>query len=230
MKVSAFNSLWLNCLLAITFLVLSQHIVAQTRDAGLWASASFEKKINKKLELSFSQEIRFKENITQIGTILSDLGFTYKLNKNFKLGINYRFVKKREINNLYSTRHRGYIDIKYQKKRKPFEFQFRSRLQDEYSDIGKAPDGGIPEYYLRNKLSIGLDLDKVFSPYTALELFSPLNYPRTVAFDNVRVVAGITYSITKAHKIDAFYLIQKELNMPNPETDFIIGLGYSFSF
>lgn len=229
MKKSVHTSLLLFFILGVAFFCHSKQLQAQTRDAGLWTSASFETKIIKKLTLAVSQEIRLNENMTEVGTIFSDAGLTYKLSKNFKVGLNYRFIKKREINNLYSTRHRGYIDIKYLKKNKPFEFQFRSRIQDEYSDIGKASDGGIPEYYLRNKLSVSLDLDKAFSPYGAIELFSPLNYQRNIVFDNVRVSAGLSYSISKHHKIDAFYLIQKELNTSEPETEYILGLGYSFS-
>lgn len=216
-------------LLAFAFLLSSTRLQGQERDAGLWTSVSFETKIIKKLYLAISQEIRLNENITEAGTIFSDAGLTYKLSKNFKAGINYRFIKKREINNLYSTRHRGYIDIKYLNKIKPFEIQFRSRLQNEYADIGKSSDGGVPEYYLRNKFGLGLDLDKPISPYCAVELFSPLNYPREAAFDNIRGSVGMEYSISKKHKVDLFYIIQKELNESDPETDFILGLGYSFS-
>jgi hypothetical protein len=200
----------------------------QIRDAGLWTSASFEVKVVKKLTATISQEFRFNENITELGTVFTDAGLTYKLNKHFQVAANYRFMQKRRFDNYYSFRHRLYIDLKYEEKIKPFQIQIRSRVQDQYADIGRASDGGIPEYYLRNKMSINLDLDKPYSPYISVELFSPLHYPATSAFDNIRTSAGVEYSFSKHHKADLFYMIQKELNVSRPETDFILGLGYSY--
>lgn len=227
MKVS--NAIRLLVILVFSAGVLySCPLIGQVRDAGLWTSVSFEAKVVKKLTASISQECRFNENITEPGTVFTESGLKYKLNKNFQVSANYRFVKKRRVDDYYSTRHRFYADIKFEKKFKPIQIQIRSRLQDEYADIGRASDGGVPEYYLRNKLNMNLDLDKSFSPYISAELFTPLNYPRYSAFDNIRASAGLEYSFSKHHKADLFYMIQKELNVSRPETDFIIGLGYSY--
>jgi len=200
----------------------------QNRDAGLWTSVSFEAKLVKKLSASISQEFRFNENITELGTALTDAGIDYKLSKHFQFSVNYRYIQKHLSDNNYSFRHRFYVDVKYEKKKKPFQIQFRSRLQDQYADIGRASDGGIPEYYLRNKMSLNLDMDKAYSPYISIELFSPLNFPRTYAFDNIRASAGVEYSITKHQKVDMYYMIQKELNVNRPGTGFVVGLGYSY--
>lgn len=200
----------------------------QVRDAGLWTSASFEVKVAKKLTACIAQELRFNENISELGTAFTEAGLGYKLNKHFQLAVNYRYIQKRRTDNYYSFRHKFYVDVKYEKKIKPFQIQFRSRLQDEYDDIGRASDGGIPICYSRNKLSISWNLNKLFSPYISVELFSPLNYPRTKVFDNIRTMAGVDYEISKHQKIDLFYMIQKEVNVSNPGTDFIVGLGYAY--
>ena len=200
----------------------------QERDAGLWTSVSFEAKVAKRLTVNISQEFRFNENISELGTAFTDAGVTYKLSKHFQLAANYRFIQKRRTDEYFSFRHRFYIDIKYEKKIEPFQIQFRSRLQDEYADIGRAADGGVPMFYSRNKLSISWDLNKTFSPYFSAELFSPLNYPRYAAFDNIRISAGVEYSVSKHHKLDLFYMIQRELNVSRPRTDFITGIGYSY--
>lgn len=209
-------------------LLYSSPLNAQVKDAGLWTSVSFEAKVAKGLTATISEELRFNENITETGTIFTDVGLTYKLNKHIQFAGNYRFIQKRTIADYYSFRHRFYVDVKYSHKLKPFDISLRSRFQDQYSDIGRASDGGIPEYYFRNKLSLGLDLNKPYSPYISFELFSPLNYPRYNAFDNIRSTAGIEYAFSKHHKIDIFYTIQKEVNVREPQTDFIIGLGYSY--
>jgi len=200
----------------------------QVKDAGLWTSAGFEFKVVKKLTANISEEVRFNENISEAGMFLTDFGITYKYNKHFESAIGYRYSQKRKVEDYYSVRHRFNVEVKYEKKLKPFQLQYRIRFQDHYSDIGRASNGRIPEYYLRNKLGLSLDMDKPYSPYISLELFSPLNYPRLSAFVGIRTTAGVEYKFSKHHKIDLYYMIQKQLNASNPETDFVVGLGYFY--
>jgi hypothetical protein len=212
----------------LTGLFYCSPVMGQVNDAGLWTSVNFEAKLVKKLSFSISEEFRFNENITELGAALTDAGFSYKLNKHFQVAAAYRFTQRKTLENNYSPRHRIYVDIKYEKKLKPFQLQVRTRLQDQYKDIGRAPDGGIPEFYLRNKISLKWDLKKPYTPYLSVELFSPLNYPRFNAFTGIRTSAGVEYDISKHHKIDAYYMIQKELNTSDPHTDFVFGLGYFY--
>ena len=101
-------------------LLFSSPLKGQVKDAGLWTTVSFEAKLGRKLSLDISQEFRFNENITELGTAYTDAGLTYKLNKHFQIAANYRYTQKRTIENYYSFRHRIYIDIKYEKKNKTF--------------------------------------------------------------------------------------------------------------
>jgi hypothetical protein len=203
-------------------------LMSQEKDAGLWTSLSFEAKLVKKVTFNISQEFRFNENITELGAAFTDAGISYKLNKHFQFAVNYRFTQRHRVDNFYSFRHRFYADIKYSQKIKPFDISLRMRFQDQISDIGRASDGGVPDYYLRNKLNMKWDLDKLFTPYLSLELFTPLNSPRVCAFNGIRVAEGVEYEFTKHHKIDVYYMIQKEMNVNNPRTDFIVGLGYLY--
>jgi hypothetical protein len=203
-------------------------VKGQVKDAGLWTSINFEAKLVKKLTFNISEELRFNENITELGAAFTDAGLTYKLNKHFQFAANYRFNQRRRLDNYYSFRHRFYADVKYSHKLKPFEISFRTRIQDQISDIGRAKDGGVPEYYLRNKLSLKWDLDKPYTPYFSVELFSPLNYQRYSAFDNIRTTAGVEYSLSKHHEIDIYYMVQKEFNISKPVTYFVLGLGYYY--
>jgi len=202
-------------------------VMGQQKDAGLWTSVNFEAKLVKKLTAKISEEVRFNENITEVGAIFTDVGVEYKLNKHFQVALDYRYIKKRMVDDFYITRHRLHADIKYEKKIKPIQIQFRTRFSN-YAEFSRVSNGGNPAYYLRNKLSLKWDLDKAYKPYISIELFSPLSYPRYSAFDNIRTIAGIEYNFTKHHKIDVYYMIQKEVNVSNPRTDFIIGIGYFY--
>ncbi len=201
---------------------------AQVNDAGLWTSIKVETKVVRDLTASIVHEFRFYENITELGTYYTEAGLDYKINKHFQVEVNYRFSQKRKVENYYSIRHRFNIDLKYNKKLKPFEFKYKIRFQDQYEDIGRSKDGGVAEYYLRNKLSLQWDLKKAYTPYVSVELYSPLNYPRFYAFDNIRATAGIEYAFTKHHKIDLYYMIHKEVNVSQPFTYYVIGIGYSY--
>jgi hypothetical protein len=209
-------------------LLLDSQLFAQQNDAGLWTSVNFETKIVKKLTFNLSEEFRFNENITELGAYFTDIGLDYKINKHFQVSANYRFIQRRRTDDYYSFRHRYYAALKYSKKLKPFELTYRLQFLDQYEDIGRASDGGIPICYLRNKLSVKWDTKKPVTPYVSIEVFSPLNYPRQVVFDNIRTQAGIEYTFTKHQKIEVYYLINKEINVSNPETNFVLGLGYYY--
>jgi hypothetical protein len=209
-------------------LLIGNQLKAQAKDAGLWTSVNFEAKVVKKLTANLSQEFRFNENITELGSSLTDVGLDYKINKHFQVSANYRFTQKRRVDDYYSFRHRYYVAIKYSKKLKPFELSYRLQLFDEYADIGRASDGGVPVFYLRNKLGVKWDTEKPYTPYASVELFSPLNYPRNNAFDGIRTIAGVEYELTKHHKLDFFYLIDKGILEGNLEANFVVGFGYYY--
>jgi hypothetical protein len=216
------------CFSVVFSLLYSSAAIGQTKDAGLWTSLTFEAGLVKKLSVAVSQEFRFNENVTELGTWISEAGLEYKLNKFIKASVNYRFTRKRQLNNLYTPRHRLFIDVKAEKKFKPFIVQFRTRFQEEYADIGRAPDGGFAGFYSRNKLSFKLDLDRKWEPYISIELFSPLRHIQPFLFDDSRYSAGFEYSLSKHHKLDLYYMIQREMNVSDPVTDFIGGIGYQF--
>jgi len=215
-------------LFVILCFLAAKEAVAQNRDAGLWTSVNFEAKLVKHLSANISEELRFNENITELGAAFTDVGLTYKLNKYFQFSGNYRFTQRHRTDNYYSYRHRFYVDIKYSTRMKPFDFSIRCRLQNQYDDIGRASDGGVAEFYWRNKIIMKWNTKKSYSPYVSVETFSPLNYPRVDALDAMRVSAGVEYEFTKHHEIDMYYMIQKEWNVEQPMNYFVIGIGYYY--
>ena len=59
---------------------------------GLWSGIAVEKKINKQFEFKFEEEIRLKDNLSKLNSLLTETGFTYKPNKFYRLGLIYRFT------------------------------------------------------------------------------------------------------------------------------------------
>jgi hypothetical protein len=202
---------------------------SQVNDAGLWLSLNLEKKITPALSFNFSEELRMNENITEAGTIFSDFGLAYKFGSRFRMSANYRFINKRRPDDTYDMRLSYYIEGTYREKINPLILLFRVRFQSRYTDVFSSPDGKIPDYYTRTKLTLKLDLDKKIRPYIFAESFFKLNDQEGIQFDNMRYCAGIEYSFSRLHMVDLFYMIQKEYNVKNPLTNFIVGIGYYFT-
>ena len=211
-------------------LILAGNGTCQVNDAGLWMNAGFEKKLNKKLSLYLSEEVRMNENISEVGTIFTETGAEYKVLKNLNISAAYRFINKRRLDDSYSKRHRYMIDASYKLKIHKLNLAVRERFQSQYNDINSSAKGHLPENYLRSKLSLKYPLRKRIETYISAEIFNQLNNPDGNEIDNERFTAGITYKISKAADLDSSYLINKEINVKNPMTSYIIGIGYFYSF
>ncbi len=219
--------------LSIVLLMMSAFngLMAQTNDAQLWMSAEFEKKLTPKLSLHFSEELRMNENMTEAGTIFSDLGASYDLVKGLSLSANYRFTDKRRLDDTYSNRHRYYFDLTYRYAPKPVIISLRARYQSQYTDVLSSENGEVPENYERTRLKIAFDIGKPYRPYLATEMYVPLKGNiSSLMIDCMRYQAGVDYKFNQRHSLTAFYMIQKEINVTDPESDYVIGLGYSFVF
>lgn len=223
-----------NCFLFLvgTFVLLSasKSTSAQVKDAGLWLSLNAEKKITSKLSATLSQEFRMNENITELGTAFTEAGIEYKIFKKGFVGLSYRFIQKRKVDDFYSLRHRINVDAGYRFKVTRMSLTVRERFQTQYSDVNTSPEGHIPEYYLRSKLTFKYNLEKKYTPFMAAELFYQLNNAKGNEIDNIRYSAGFDYEINKLHSLEVFYLINKEVNVNDPWTEYIIGIGYKYAF
>ena len=211
-------------------LMIVQFAFSQEQDAGLWLTASFEKKINKDFKATMSQEFRFKENYSQLGTYFTDIGLQYKISKSFNGSFNYRFIKKLQPDLTYETRNRFYLDLTYRYKKNNWSFSFRTRFQDQLHSISTDEDYSKPQFYWRNKFTVKYAF-KDFTPYASVEIYYPLNNPKGNGVDEIRIGAGSDYELNKKNTVSGYFLIDKEINNYNrPVTSFIIGLEYNFAF
>ena len=65
-------------------LLLNTAIYAQWDDAGMWNTFSIEKGITKKFSIALDEELRLRENFTQLNLLYTNLGVNYKLFKFLK--------------------------------------------------------------------------------------------------------------------------------------------------
>jgi len=210
-------------------LVVFVTVSGQVNDAGLWTNITLKKKITKRFDAYLTEELRFNENITELGTIYTDIGAEYEILKGFKAGAFYRHIYKRRLDDSYSKANRYYIDLSYGNNIKRFELGYRIRFQQAYKDYNTSPDGHAPINFIRQKIHLGINTKTRFDPYLDGEIWYHLKPPWS-EFDNIRISAGIVTRITKHHFIDTGFIYQQEFNVADPVTDYILSLEYKIVF
>jgi len=214
-------------ILFIAIFSITGKLYAQENDAALWLNFSLQKNLTQSLSISCNEELRLNENFSELGTLLTDFSFNYRISEHFDISANYRFSNKRRLDDSYSKRHRYYFDFSYKYKVNQVQVSFRSRFQSQYNDYNSSAEGHIPKNHFREKISLQYDASDKITPYFFLEPYLLLNSSQSILFDNIRFSLGIEYKFNRIHKLNLYYMIQKEMNVKNPLTEFITGIGYS---
>ena len=216
--------------LIMLIIACSSVIYAQEEDMELWTGIQVEKNITENLKTSFEQEFRFNENISDTKKIYSELGLSYKINKNIRISASYRFEKRRKIEDYYVNRHCFYASVILKNKINRFALAFRTQYKTKYVSSYSEEYGSIPKDYLRNKLSLKYNIKK--NPITPLfycESFYQLDNPEGNKFDKIRYALGADYKINKKNNLNIFYMLQKQFNVNSPVNSCIIGIGYHYN-
>ncbi|HNR20939.1 MAG TPA: DUF2490 domain-containing protein [Bacteroidia bacterium] len=204
--------------------------LAQVKDAGLWLNFAVERKITQKVTMELSQELRLNENISELATAFTEIGGEYKFNKRFSAGLYYRYIQRRQLNDYYLNSHRWFVDVSYKRKIKKISLTLRQRLQSQVRALETSSESKVPEYYMRTKLTCKLDLDKKYTPFVSGEIFYPVFNGEDLFIDNHRFSVGCDYEFNKRHSVTLFYMINSEVNVNDPWTDYISGASYKYSF
>ena len=206
---------------------------AQNQDMWQWTTISVDKKISPKVTVFFDEELRLFNNVSQINLNYTNFGVSYSINKNIKISGVYRWIEKSQPNGTYSSRHRFYNDISLKYKINPLTFAYRSRLQTQVRDVYSSDNGTVPESYWRHKFDLKFDLNKPYTPYIAAEFRYQFNNNRireaNNEFDRGRYYIGCDYKITGSSTFGLYYMIQREFNINDPETDYVLGITYNLS-
>jgi hypothetical protein len=217
-------------LLLLILVLAGNTLRSQVNDAQLWLSANLEKKLTSSLAIGFTEEVRLIENITEAGVIFSELGISYRFLKRFKVGASYRFRMKRRLDDTYERFQSWFAEGSYREKLKPVTLVLRLRYQSRYAEAYTSEKAGVPNSHLRTKITLKYDLQKKVEPYIYAETFFRTGAMASSSFDQLRLCAGIEYSFNRMHMIDLHYLFCREFDAVNPETDYVIGIGYYLTF
>lgn len=220
-------------LLSIAIVLFTLPAFSQRDDFGAWMTLSLNKDLPNKFGLSIDQEFRLKENLSTINLFYTNVGLNYKVTKFLKVGLVYRMINKQKNDGSYGMRSRIYSDVTFKIKPGKWTLSNRTRYQIEWRQAGYNSElNGLPESYLRNLTKIGHEIGPHATPYVATELRWQLQNPRDPwanDFNRTRFIGGMDYKINNMHTIGAYFLFQKEFNVNDRQTLYIIGLEYTIS-
>jgi hypothetical protein len=204
-------------------------------DAGAWNTFSISVSLNNKWTVLFTEELRIKENYTRLNLFYTNLGMEYKINKNLRTSLVYRWIDKYQDDNSFSFRHRLMWDVNAKLPiSTKWAISYRHRLQMEFRDVSSDPNGKIPEWYSRNRVEGSYQINDKLGASLAAEFRYQIHNRRFESSEHtwhrMRFQGGVDYKLTNADKVGAYYLIQREFNINQPQRIFITGLEYSHRF
>lgn len=204
--------------------------LAQENDFQVWTDFTINKELNKKWDVSFEQNLRAGNNVTQLSKSYSNLSAGYDLTKFLKLSVLYRFVIRNKTD-YFAKGHSFAVDATLKKKFSRVKLTMRNRFMLKYSEILSSDDGKIPERYYRTKLSMAYNIRKFpVSPSLAVESFLLIPKGDPANFDAFRASFGLDYTIDKHQEIEAYWLNEWGLNAESGSNNFVLGLSYNYSF
>jgi hypothetical protein len=220
-------------LLSILFiLVLVQPFMVngQENDFQLWTDISVNKKITRKWDLSFEQNLRFGNNVTQLSKSYSNLSASYAVANYLKLSVMYRFVVRNKTD-YYGHGHSFAFDATLKQKLSRFKVSMRNRFMLKYSDILSSDQGKIPDRYYRTKIELTYNIRKIpVNPSVSVESFLLIPKGDPLTFDAIRTAFGLNYPFNKHQELDMYWLNEWGINSEAGINDFVLGISYSYSF
>jgi hypothetical protein len=193
----------------------SQNEILSNNDTELWTGFSLTVPFEKKFQFESDNEIRFDNHIASYKYIQSDIGFCYKLNKNFSFSSAYRLkiFESRIDNGIHFNIN---SDYKFHILKLDYRLRYYVRQNGEKS----------ASHYIRNKLTLGIDTKSFINPYIASELYYRLLYYKGDRFNTVRYFLGAELDINKDNSVEAFIMNEQEINVEVPASSMVFGLFY----
>jgi hypothetical protein len=213
-------------LLCIILLLCTTALQAQQKDFQFWPSAGVDLDVTRKLKVMFEEEVRLKENCTQIGRQINEIGIGYKFSKSIRAAIYYRIEASWKTYDDYRWKQGFYADLALKHQAGPFAFGYRLRFQSSRIEFNNHEDRLLGKLINRHKFSLTYHIkDSPFMPFIEEELFLNSVYYQMEMVNN-RTWFGITFTPGKTHEFSIKYGVDHERQVPDPLTSFIIAINY----
>jgi hypothetical protein len=209
----------LNSIYILLFsLILSSIIHSEIVENQQWTNIEISKNISQNIEVSSSQEIRYKSNYTEFNKTFTALSLSFKLNPIIKFTGQYRYT-------VYNDKEKKRIafNTKLNKKTFNFGYSYKLKIQREYEK------DEIPKNLIRNKFAINYPINSIYTPFISYELFQFIEDDNLIR-EKFRASTGIEIDILSNQSVEIFYTYNGKYKDFELEKSNIFGIGYKYSF
>ena len=226
-------------LLILVALFFSQSLFSQNgesitvRDFEAWGSVSLNYKFNKHWKFSLEEQLRLRNNASEIDAYFSQFSTRYDISKQLYAGFGFRYLKENDNTGAvegYEANSRLNFDLGYTTDYPRLDVEYRLRYQTK-NEVGiTKEDGDIASKHLRFKTSVGYNIKNwKFDPEFSVEIFRHFEEGQVNDFNKFRMTLRTKYKMKEFGKIGLFYRMEIALNTAYPFTTNILGLKYSYT-
>jgi len=215
-------------LFAFSCLFSNSQGIIKTQDLGLWIGINGDYKFKNNYKLLFSQEVRFFESVSELEKSISEIGLAYKINKNFKLQGNLRYVFDKKKNKIFEKNLRYNIDLRYKWDiNKRFDFKYRLRFQTRYNNFLLVNKNGTKSDF-RHKITLDYKLNKKHELNLSGEIWREFEQYELPHFGKFRFVFSDEID-TKIGDFNLFFGLERDIDSKPNLNYYITGISYNFS-
>ena len=211
-------------LVAVPLIQLS----GQQRDFQFWPSVQVNLEVVNNLKIHVEEELRLRENVSQISRQVNDIGISYRVNSHLKAGIFYRLEADWKNADTYTWRNGLYSDIALKYNVNRISLGYRLRLQSSKVERNDEDAVLFDGFRHRHKISAEYDIKGLpLIPFIESELFVDYSTGKKSEISGIRSWIGLDYTVNKIHTFTLKYGIDQEMNISDPMRAYIVALGYS---
>jgi hypothetical protein len=210
--------------LLIVWLLSATSVVAQTKDAGLWADVAFSRELGDRLDVTVGPEIRLDENLTRWSRLFADASVEYKYNKHISITAAYRGGIGNDGVHI-DGRHRLQYGLSFKEKKGDWTVNYQSRVQFAPNAAWSDADVDFNTTW-RNRITVKYGGLKKTDLATAYEIFNSVSAYQELAWTNWRWTANVSRKINKKQSASLGYLIQRDRTESPQHLDFVLLLSY----
>ena len=209
----------------------------EVRDFESWTKVGVNLKLNKNWEFGLEEQLRLKNNSSEVDAYFTEINAKYKMKSGLYLGGGFRFIKENDNEGKiqgYETHLRYNFDLGYKHSVDRLKLGYRVRYQSKSETEATAGLNGSPNNTLRFKIGGAYNIKGwKFDPKLSVEIFNRFAEGDEGGLSKFRATLGTSYDLKKWGELSAFYRIERELNptyADYPKTTHIAGLSYVYTF
>jgi hypothetical protein len=220
-------SMLLSLLLSTGGDLQAQDVQAQ-RDFGAWMGIQLKKELPKDVEWSLEQQVRTWQNSMRLDQYFVELGLQYKINKNFSLRGNLRYIHDTNQRQHPENAFRYNLDVQFKiAPRKKWHLYYRARYQQRFSYAKRAFGPRIVSV-TRHRIKTQVKFKKHHKLYAGVELFVRTAPLQTTYLDQLRFSLGDKIK-TKLGVLDVGAGYEVNLQPQEPFAFFFVKAIYKLS-